>query len=169
MAPRCLLALLLLGAAGEFVPRDSAHCLTWHSRNATPAAAPGLGLCRRRPAGGGRLASSFDDVGRWDAHEPLPLPVGAFDRRTGSCLIAGSADETAADIEVAVSADNCDVWWRHVSEDVLPPMTELALQFGTSVAQRGAAADAEAPLLLGVCRSLDTSAMLGTLVMNGRR
>jgi hypothetical protein len=36
----------------------------------------------------------------------------------------------ARQIEVAIMDPGCDVWWRHATADVLPPMPELALPFG---------------------------------------
>ena len=47
----------------------------------------------------------------------------------GRCLVGGVEAVTGEKIEVAVPNRSCDIWWRHVSSDVMLPMTELALPF----------------------------------------
>ena len=58
----------------------------------------------------------------------LPMPDGAAD-------LAGSLDVAQAvvaggEVQYAVVHPECDVWWREVSEDVIPPIPELILPFG---------------------------------------
>ena len=36
------------------------------------------------------------------------------------------------DVEYAIVDSSCDVWWREVSEDVIPPIPELVRTLGTT-------------------------------------
>ncbi|KAL1499701.1 hypothetical protein AB1Y20_011896 [Prymnesium parvum] len=72
------------------------------------------------------------------------LPLGAL-APSGECIpLAAPMPAAAADaaavraaprlggVEVAARAAECDVWWREVSEDVIPPVPELVLPLGAT-------------------------------------
>ncbi|CAK9061675.1 unnamed protein product [Durusdinium trenchii] len=105
---------LLYGSTlvAAFEPKDSAHCLRW-SQEAEPSRLRIEGnfeapvLCREG------LAPSH----RW-----------GFLASNGSFIsVVGETGVASTLLEFPSVASGCDVWWREVSEDVIPPTPELAM------------------------------------------
>lgn len=153
-------ALAWLSAPLGFTPKRSGHCVRWEEAappSLLPTEAPGgLSpshrdteegpiLCREREAGRGAGGSACEatvaQVGRESSH--LPLGVLAS---TGECVplsqpmpaepaslaSLGEGEGWARGVELARADASCDVWWREVSEDVIPPIPELVLPLGSS-------------------------------------
>lgn len=143
--------------------RDTAGCIRWQNLSAAPPS--GGGLFAAAPAGGSALCRwSASTNGTWTdsfASVERLLPVGTFNSVTGQCVIPGAVADPSALSEVqlaVVQSSECDVWWRYVSEDVIPPLPELTLQFGASESH---------DTRYGICRTRSVEPQLGTLIFNG--
>ncbi|CAJ1334264.1 unnamed protein product [Effrenium voratum] len=129
-----------------FQPKESAHCLQWQTgvapqRLRVEGGAWGPALCRQ--VGANPLATGFL------AHDGRCIPIATGEDEEGT------GDLPAADkgIELATAHPDCEVWWREVSEDVIPPTPELAMPLweGGEVFRSGG-------LQLGLCRSFGSPA-----------
>lgn len=176
----------------NFTPKDSAHCIHWAYEappSLIPTEAPG-GLaasdddrnngplmCRRRvdmaDANADTCSASAVRIGEASTHldvgviasggicvplsEPMPNESQDSDRVLHTVQINGP-------LEYMIVDPTCDVWWREVSEDVIPPIPELVRTLGT--APSGAK--------LALCRTFGDGAFgdggvtrPGTLVVEG--
>ena len=155
-----LLALWAARAPAGYVIRETAGCITWKDASTCSSedvfeAVPAGALCRRRSDGISIATdSTFSHIGH-------ALPVGVYDKFSGQCMIMGTSVSTD-EVELAVArSTQCDVWWRYLTEDVAPPMSALALPFGSSGSGR---AD---DILYSICRTRGENPRLGTLHLNG--
>ena len=185
----------ILTSNAHFVPRDSAHCIVWrtwqresqHDNSATRDAtspsdifqafealeAGGAPLCRLSPINHGyhatgSRANSFDDL----MPPNMVIPIGVLDPVSGMCTFEGQENSTGH-VEIATTDPSCDVWWRTVTSDVMPPMTEMAMQFAMSALSqpRNSRDEKELQIMFGICRSPMSETerpRLGTLILNGR-
>lgn len=160
---RMLLTLLALWAArapAGYVIRETAGCIRWQDASTCSSenvfdAVPAGALCRRRSDG---MSIPTDST---FSHIEHALPVGVYDKSSGQCMIMNTS-VPSGEVELAVTrSTQCDVWWRYLTEDVAPPMSALALQFGSSGS--GRAND----ILYSICRTHGENPRLGTLHLNG--
>jgi len=175
------LAFLSTTPSGQshFIPRATGHCIqwkpaelaetTWQPLAGTPS---GQLLCRPQPEGQFAPHTQFEFI----PYKTQSLPVGIYDSATRQCLVNGKLVAHGIVAELAFTDPSCDVWWRTVTSDVMPPMTEMAMHFGSSAALPAVEAapatsadsdDAMLTPLYGICRSLDENPELGTLLLNG--
>lgn len=89
----------------------------------------------------------------------VPLRLG---RMPGAATVASLGPPD--DVEVAVVDPTCEVWWREVTADVIPPIPELVLPFGTTTIGDK----------VGLCRTFGDRAdvdgfrrLVGTIVLEG--
>jgi hypothetical protein len=169
---RIVACLLCICLAQAFTPRDTGHCLTWAKSTGLDdnvqttlfsAAPDGSPLCRPLSAASGSTAVSFPSLGLISSsEESLTLPVGTVDVASGVCAVVGG--EVTGNYEVAIIEPSCTVWWRTFSEDVIPPMSELVMHFGTAYHESADSSEAF-KVLFGLCRVPD--GRIGTLTLTG--
>lgn len=145
-----------------FTPKDSAHCVRWtaaelpspipteakgggapadgdsdrgpllcRAARSTDAAAAAASSCAAEadaPIGVASVHLDVGVVGADGACMPLsqPAPGALASLRQPDALRLGGA------LEYARVDSECDVWWREVSQDVIPPIPELVLPFGAT-------------------------------------
>ena len=162
---KTLVVAALIGAIrtpAAYTVRDTSGCVRWQNLSADPAR--GGGLFAAAPGGGALCRWSASTSGTWTgsfAPAERALPVGVFNATNGQCAIPGTSAPTPAlgEVQLAVvQSAECDVWWRYASEDVMPPLPELTLQFGASKLHDE---------IYGICRTRSDEPRLGTLIFNG--
>jgi len=186
------LLLLLPLRSLAFTPKDTAHCLNWNGETSetarigiqrrgvitTPADSPIL--CRWRGFGKSKAAAAVaaaGPLGQRSRHHELGTLTS--NGRCAAIAASGSAEVVDArivslsfDVEVASVNPDCEVWWREVAEDQIPPTPELTLPLWMDSGIATNKVDEK----LGICRSFgdDTTrhadggrALLGTIVLEG--
>ncbi|CAE7521405.1 unnamed protein product, partial [Symbiodinium sp. CCMP2592] len=152
-----------------FQPKESGHCLHWTQEvpearigvevagSIEAAAVSAPLLCR-----GASFGPSLRRIGTRSRHHSW-----GFTDPEGLCRHADASGQVSGSVLFASPADVCDVWWREVSEDVIPPTPELTMPLW----EDGEALTTEAGDKLGLCRIVGTGEdgrpLLGTIVLEG--
>lgn len=155
---------------GSPVGNDPQLC-RFLTHGASSEAVPIDGTCTNKVPGCGAAigtSSTHLSISTWvrredPLSEPHCVPISFGDRWTAEL---SGLDNVSSKFRVlyATVHPECDVWWRKVSVDVIPPIPELSVSFGTSPQAHK----------LGLCRTFGVDPavdggrkIVGTLVQEG--